>query len=68
VDYNKIDNAKQYTYFSGNFNCHGDVLVQCGVHPPMEHIQSLTRSHWMPPLGKGLGHIAPAVTMVEDFK
>ena len=33
----------------------------------MEHIQSFTRSHWMPPLVKCLRRITPAATMVKEF-
>jgi hypothetical protein len=33
----------------------------------MEHIQGYTGSHWMPPLGKCLRHIAPAATVVDEF-
>jgi hypothetical protein len=53
VDNNKINDAKQYTYFAGKFDCHGDVAVQkCGAHRLMEHIRGFTRSHWMLPLGE----------------
>jgi hypothetical protein len=34
----------------------------------MEHVQGFTGSHWMPPSGKCLRHIAAAATMVEDFE
>jgi hypothetical protein len=68
VDDDKINNAKQYTYFAGNFDCHGDAAVRFGAHCPMEHIPGFTRSHWMQPLGKYLGCIAPAAPMVDDFK
>jgi hypothetical protein len=35
----------------------------------MEHIQGFTRSHWMPPSGECLRHIAPAAAiMVDDFE
>jgi hypothetical protein len=63
----KINGAKQYTYFTGNVDCHGDAAVQCGVHQPMEHILGIARSHWMPPLGECLGRIAPAAAIVDDF-
>jgi hypothetical protein len=33
----------------------------------MEHIQGYTGSHWMPPLGECLRHIAPAAAMVNKF-
>jgi hypothetical protein len=45
----KIDDAKKYTYIAGNFNCHGDVVVQCGEDCSMEHILGFARSPWMPP-------------------
>ena len=49
------------------FDCHADAVVQHGAHRPIEHIQGFTRSHWMPPAGKCLRHIAPAATMVNLF-
>jgi hypothetical protein len=33
----------------------------------MEHVQGFTGSHWMPPSGKCLRHIAPAAAMVNGF-
>jgi hypothetical protein len=34
----------------------------------MDHIiQGFTRSHWMPPSGKCLRRIAPAVAMIDEF-
>jgi hypothetical protein len=33
----------------------------------MEHILGFTRSHWMLPLGKSLGGIAPVAAMVEKI-
>ena len=44
-----------------------DAQVQCQVHHPMQHVQGYLRSHWTPPLGKYLPHIAPVDTMVIDF-
>jgi hypothetical protein len=32
-----------------------------GVHRPIEHIQGYTGSHWMPPLGECMCHIAAAI-------
>jgi hypothetical protein len=43
------------------------MTVQCGAHHPMEHNLGFARRHWMPPLGKCLGHIDPAAAMVDDF-
>jgi hypothetical protein len=60
--------CKKYTYFAGNFDCHGDVTVQFGEHRPMEHIPGFTRSHRMLPSGKCLGPIAPAAAMVDNFE
>jgi hypothetical protein len=68
VDSNRIDDVKKYTYFAGNFGGHADATVQCRVHCLMDYIQCFTRSHWMPSLGKCLRHIAPAATMVINFK
>jgi hypothetical protein len=33
----------------------------------MEHFQGFTQSHCMPPSGKCLRRIAPAVAMVDEF-
>ena len=52
----------------GNFDCHGNVAVRCGVHRQMEHIQGFTRSHWMPPSVECLHRIAQAAAMVIDFE
>ncbi len=63
----KIDDNKKCKKIAGNFYHLVDVVIQCGAHCPMKHIQGFTRSHWMPPSGNCLGCIAPAVAMVEDF-
>ena len=44
-----------------------NVVVQCGVHHPMEHITGFTRSHWMPPSGKCLHRISAEAAMVDEF-
>ncbi len=48
----------------GNLDHHADVAVKCKAHHPMKHIQSLTRSHWMPQLSKCLGCIALVTAQV----
>jgi hypothetical protein len=62
---NGIDNDKKCRESAGDFDHYTDTAVQCGVHRPMEHIPGFTRSHWMPPFGKCLNHIAPATPMVD---
>ncbi len=52
----------------GNFDCHGNAAVQCGVHRLMEHIWGFIRSHWMPPSVECLHRITPAASMVKEFK
>jgi hypothetical protein len=64
---NKIDNAKRCMKIAGNFDHHGDALVQSGAHRSMKHIKGFTRSHWMPPSSKCLCRIALAVAMVAIF-
>ena len=49
------------------FDCHADAVVRRGPDRPMEHIQSFTRSHWMPPSGECLHRIAAAAAMVDSF-
>jgi hypothetical protein len=44
-----------------HFDGHGSLSVQYEAHPPMQHVQVYSRSHWMPPLGNYLLHIAPKV-------
>jgi hypothetical protein len=41
------EDNKKCRRFAG---CHADAAVRHGAHRPMEHIQGLTQSHWMPPL------------------
>jgi len=36
-------------------------------HRLIQHVQGFTRSHWMPPSGECLRHIAPAAVMVDKF-
>jgi hypothetical protein len=43
---------KKYTIFAGNFDGHGDALVQYCAHCQMEEVQGFAGSHWTPPLGK----------------
>jgi hypothetical protein len=43
-----INDDKKCRPIAGNFDHHADVAVQCGAQRPLEHIQSFTRSHWMP--------------------
>ncbi len=63
----QIDGNKNCRWIDGNFDCHGDAVVQRGAHRLMDHIRGFTRSHWMQPLGECLRHIAPAAAMVEKF-
>jgi hypothetical protein len=36
----------------GHFDGYGNAPVSNRVHPPMEEVQSFTRSHWALPSGK----------------
>jgi hypothetical protein len=45
VTNNQINNNKKYMSNSGNFNCHADTAVQCGVHCPMERVRGFMQSH-----------------------
>jgi len=64
----RIDGNKKCRRIAGDFDGHGDALVQREAHLPMEHIQGFTRSHWMPPSGECLRRIAPAAAIVDDFE
>jgi hypothetical protein len=48
----KQTTINKYTYKAGHFNGHGNAPVHNRAHCPMEEVQSFTRSHWTPPLGK----------------
>ena len=64
----QIDSNKKCRWIDGNFDSHGDALVQHGAHRPMDHIRGFTWSqHWMQPLGECLRRIAPAAAMVDEF-
>ena len=43
------------------------VALQCREHHPMEYIWGFTKSHWMPPMGECLRHIARAAAMINYF-
>jgi len=62
------NNELTATKNAGDFDGHGNAAVQREAHRPMEHIQGFTQSHWMPPSGECLRHIAPAAAMVDDFE
>jgi hypothetical protein len=64
---NEINDSKKCRKIAGNFDGHADAAVQCVMHCPMEHIPGFTRSHWMPPSGKCLRHIALAAAKVINF-
>ncbi len=64
---NGINNNKKCRESAGDFDHHADAVVQCGVHRPVDHVSGYTRSHWMPPSGKCLRHIAPAAAMVDKY-
>jgi hypothetical protein len=68
VGNNELTATKNCRQMDGNFDCHGNVAVRCGVHRQMEHIQGFTRSHWMPPSGKRLRRIALAAAMVKEYE
>jgi hypothetical protein len=63
----QMGNNKICRQIAGDFDCHADVSEQRGVHCLIEHVHSFTRSHWMPPSGECLRHIALAATMVNEF-
>jgi hypothetical protein len=45
---------------AGCFDGHSGAPEQYRWHRPMRHVQGYFRSHWTPPLGNYLPHIAPA--------
>ena len=58
---------KKCRQIDDDFDGHSDAAVRRGAHRPIKHIQGFTRSHWMPPLGECLHHIAAAADMVDNF-
>jgi hypothetical protein len=50
------------------FNGNGGSLMQYKAHHPMQHVPGYSRSHWMPPLGNYLLHIAPAAARATANK
>ena len=56
--------ANKCTSVAGHFDGHGGAPVPYGAYRTMQHDQGFTGSHWMPPLGDYLLHIAPAATRV----
>jgi hypothetical protein len=48
----KQTTINKYTKKGGRFDGHGNAPVHNRAHCPKEEVQSFTRSHWMPPLGK----------------
>jgi hypothetical protein len=47
----KQTTINKYTYKAGRFDGHGNGHVRNRAHPPLEEVQSFTRSHWTPPSG-----------------
>jgi hypothetical protein len=45
--------------FVGRFDGHGGPPVQYEAHPPMQHVQGYSGSHWTPALGNYMLRIAP---------
>ena len=52
--------ANKCTSVVGYFDGHGSATVRYGVHSSMQHDQGFTGSHWTPPSGDYLLHIAQA--------
>ena len=61
---NEIDETKNA---GKSTTSHGDAAVRRGEHRPMKHIRGFTRSHWVPPSGEFLRHIAPAAAKINEF-
>jgi hypothetical protein len=52
----------------GRFDGNGGSLVQYEAHPPMQHVQGYSRSHWTPPLSNNSLRIAPAAARATANK
>jgi hypothetical protein len=64
----EINNSINMFLHLGHFKCHGGLPVQYEVHCLMQHVQGYSGSHWMPPSGNYLLHIAPAATRATANK
>jgi len=56
--------ANECTSAVGYFDGHGGAPVQYEAHPPMQHDQGFTGSHWTPPSGDYSLRITPAAARV----
>ena len=63
----RINGNQKNWQIDGNYDIHGNAVVQRGAHRLIEHIRGFTWSHWMPPSVECLRRIALAATMVDDF-
>jgi hypothetical protein len=54
--------TKKCTSIAAYFKDPADVAVLCGVHCPIQHVQTFSGSHWTPPLGNYSLCIALAAT------
>jgi hypothetical protein len=64
----KLTMASTCSFIVGHFDGHGGLPVQYEVHRLMRHVQGYSGSHWMPPSGNYLLHIAPAATRATANK
>jgi hypothetical protein len=55
-----MEAANKCTSAVGHFDGHGGAPVRYEAHCPMQHDQGFTGSHWTPPSGDYLLHIASA--------
>jgi hypothetical protein len=58
----KLMMANKCTSSASRFDGHGGAPEQYRRHPPMQHVQGYSGSHWMPALGNYLLCIASAAT------
>jgi hypothetical protein len=58
------ETQKKCRKIAGNFDQHGDVLVQSRAHCLMKHIKGFTRNHWMPLSDECLHRITLAAAML----
>ena len=56
------------TSIAGHFDGHAKALKQYMRHCPMQHVHDYTGSHYMPPLGNYLLHIAPVAARATANK
>ena len=63
-----IGNNEKCRQLAGDFDCHGNAAMRCGVHHPMEHIRGILSKPLDTTISPVPARIPPAAAMVIDFE